>query len=54
MNKAEMKRKNIEEANILMEKRSRPGYKKEEPIVKDTTKKDQLKDRLMNQLKSGK
>jgi hypothetical protein len=53
MNKAEMKRKNIEEANIMLEKRARQGNNKE-VVVKDTTKKDNLKDRLMNQLKSGK
>lgn len=53
MNKLEMKRKNIEEANILMEKRAREGNFKE-TVVKDTTRKDQLKDKLMSQLKTGK
>jgi hypothetical protein len=53
MNKAEMKRKNIEEANIRLEKRASQGNNKE-VVVRDTTKKDNLKDKLMNQLKSGK
>lgn len=53
MNKLEMKRKHIEEANILMEKRAKEKTVTQ-PVVKDTTRKDALKDRLMNQLKYGK
>lgn len=53
MNKLEMKRRHIEEANILMNKRAKEGNVKE-TVVRDTTKKDQLKDKLMNQLKTGK
>jgi hypothetical protein len=53
MNKEQMKRKHIEEANILMEKRAREPQVKE-VVIKDTTRKDNLKDRLMNQLKYGK
>ena len=52
MNKLEMKRKHIEEANILMEKRAKE-VKFKESVVRDTTKKDQLKDKLMSQLKTG-
>ena len=48
-----MKRRHIEEANILMDKRSKEVNIKQS-VVKDTTKKDQLKDKLMNQLKTGK
>ena len=47
-----MKRKHIEEANILMEKRAKE-VKFKESVVRDTTKKDQLKDKLMSQLKTG-
>ena len=52
MNKLEMKRKHIEEANILMDKRAREVNTKQS-TVRDTTKKDQLKDKLMSQLKTG-
>jgi hypothetical protein len=53
MNKEQMKRKHIEEANILMEKRAK------EPqvtnvVIKDTGRKDKLKEKLMNQLKFDK
>jgi hypothetical protein len=52
MNKLEMKRKHIEEANILIDKRAKE-VKVKEFVVRDTTKKDQLKDKLMSQLKTG-
>lgn len=47
-----MKRRHIEEANILMDKRAREVNTKQS-AVRDTTKKDQLKDKLMSQLKTG-
>jgi len=47
MNKLEMKRKHIEEANILLDKRSKEVNNKV-TAVRDTTKKDQLKDKLMS------
>ena len=47
-----MKRKHIEEANILLDKRSKEVNNKV-TAVRDTTKKDQLKDKLMSQLKTG-
>ena len=52
MNKLEMKRKHIEEANILLDKRSKEVNNKV-TAGRDTTKKDQLKDKLMSQLKTG-
>lgn len=53
MNKEQMKRKHIEEANILMEKRANEP-KVKDVVIRDTTRKDNLKEKLMNQLKYGK
>jgi len=52
MNKLEMKRRHIEESNILLDKRAKEGNIKP-TVVRDTTRKDQLKDKLMSQLKNG-
>jgi hypothetical protein len=53
MNKEQMKRKHIEEVNIMMEKRANEPQIKVE-VKRDTTRKDNLKEKLMNQLKYGK
>ena len=56
MNKELMKRKHIEESNIIMQNRQKEEQdfeKRRERIAAENTKKEYLKDRLMNQLKSG-
>jgi hypothetical protein len=57
MNRSVAKRRHIEEANIALEKRSNKGSNTEKSAStspKDTSKKDELRDKLMNQLKTGK
>ncbi len=53
MNKSQMKRKHMEESNIMLEKRLNQSNEKD-VVVKDTSRKDILKDKLMKQLKFGK
>ena len=57
MNRSVAKRRHIEEANIALEKRSSKGSTSEKSAFvapKDNSKKDVLRDKLMNQLKTGK
>lgn len=55
MNKDVMKRKNMEEANIQLQKRIEEEKNNIKPTApKNTTRKEYLSDRLMNQLKYGK
>jgi hypothetical protein len=58
MNKNLMKRKHIEEANILLQKRAQEekeaSHKNPEQIKKNNLRKGFLSDRLMDQLKNKK
>lgn len=57
MNKSQMKRQHIEQANISLQKRleeTSKGNSSKESLEKKAIKKEILTDKLINQLKNGK